>query len=116
MVRYKKRYFVFQIDRHSDIAANYRTSSSKTNQAKKQKLSNNHVKRALVDPKPLGRNTFLADLIKLIISIASYSLFRYSTGRSSQRYCNPDSWRLWQILGHCWYKKFRYVSKTDCYQ
>ncbi len=65
MVRYKKRYFVLQLDRHHDVLnqpnANSDNSSSSEPQKKKkkgQKLKHHLAvkKRSLCDPKPLLLN------------------------------------------------------------
>ena len=76
MVRYKKRYFVIQVDRHSDVAEQLQPKDgqdSMTSQppCKKKKLAKTFKvkKRSLCDPKPLKFNDgHLSNAVKDIVS------------------------------------------------
>lgn len=73
MVRYKKRYFVIQLDRHSDVANELKQHQQLENDAepqkKKKKLDFASRKRSLCDPKPLDFNdSHLSNAVKDIVT------------------------------------------------
>ena len=70
MVRYKKRYFVLQLDRHSDVLNQLKKTAKNDcfEKKKKKKLKPPVKKRSLCDPKPLAFNdAHLSNAIKDIV-------------------------------------------------
>lgn len=102
MVRYKKRYFVLQLDRHHDVLnqpnTNSDNSSSSEPQKKKkkgQKLKHHSAvkKRSLCDPKPLLLNDGqLSQAIKDIVLQMHGDFGRAAVTMGLRTmYCNPET-------------------------
>ena len=71
MVRYKKRYFVLQLDRHTDVLNQLQQSNENISSEKKKKKKikvQTVKKRSLCDPNPLRFNDgHLSNAIKDIV-------------------------------------------------
>lgn len=103
MVRYKKRYFVIQLDRHSDLipsppttTTTTSTSTSVQGSAKKKKrlkLNASLKRRSLCDPNPLAlTDGQLSNAIKDVVTQIHGDFGRASVTMGLRTiYCNPET-------------------------